>query len=148
MTTMTQSSEVVTLRVGRQWFGVPVLDVQEVISSSRVARVPLAPPEVAGFINLRGHIVTAIDLRTLLKIPGASADHQMNVVVHDADELFALLVDEAGDVVNVIEGTMDPLPSALDPVWARSCVGVVRMEHGLLVVLDIEQLLKDSHNRL
>lgn len=134
-------SEVVTFRVGEQWFGVDVLAVQEVIGHLRIAHVPLAAPGIAGFLNLRGQIVTAIDIHTWLQISRRPSESSMNVVVRDGDELFALIVDEVGDVVAVPPGTLDPAPASLAGVWARACSGVVRMDPGLLAIVDVARLL-------
>lgn len=148
MTTMAASTdEVVTFRLGAQWFGIPVLDVQEVIGPQRIASVPLAAPTVAGLLNLRGQIVTAIDLHQRLQIPHDTSESLMNVVVCDGGELFALIVDEVGDVAAVSPGALEPLPASLDGAWARVCVGVVRMDQGLLAVADVTRLLDESNTR-
>jgi purine-binding chemotaxis protein CheW len=141
---LTETDEVVTFRLGDQWFGVAVLNVQEVIGQLRVARVPLAAPGIAGFLNLRGQIVTAIDLHQRLQIPcDRSEPSSMNVVVRDRDELFALVVDEVGDVAAVAPGALEPAPASLDGAWARICTGVVRMDQGLLAVIDVTRLLNE-----
>jgi purine-binding chemotaxis protein CheW len=145
--TAVAANEVVTFRVGAQWFGVAVLQVQEVICHQRIARVPLAPPGVAGLLNLRGQIVTAIDLHHRLEISRSSSESLMNVVVRDRDELFALIVDEVGDVAPVNPDTMDMLPRSVDEAWSRVCTGVIRMEQGLLAVLDVTRLLDETHTR-
>ena len=145
--TMTASDEVVTFRVGDQWFGVAVLRVQEVIGQQRIARVPLAEPGIAGLLNLRGQIVTAIDLHHRLEISRGTSESLMNVVVRDGDELFALIVDEVGDVAAVPPDTLEPLPPNLDGAWARICTGVVRMDQGLLAVVDVSHLLDESNTR-
>jgi purine-binding chemotaxis protein CheW len=141
------SNEVVTFRVGDQWFGVGVLNVQEVIRAQRVTRVPLAEPGVAGLLNLRGRIVTALDLHQRLEISRGTSESLMNVVVCDGDELFALIVDEVGDVTAVAPGALEPLPASLDGAWARVCTGVVRMDQGLLAVVDVTRLLDESNTR-
>jgi purine-binding chemotaxis protein CheW len=139
--------EVVTFRVGAQWFGVAVLDVQEVICHQRIARVPLAPAGIAGLLNLRGQIVTAIDLHQRLEISQSPSESLMNVVVRDGDELFALIVDEVGDVAPVNPETLEALPRSLDGAWSRTCTGVVRMEQGLLAILDVTRLLDETNTR-
>ncbi|HEY5087073.1 MAG TPA: chemotaxis protein CheW [Gemmatimonadaceae bacterium] len=141
------AGEVVTFRLGDQWFGVPVLGVQEVIGLQRIARVPLAAPGVAGFLNLRGQIVTAIDLHQRLEISRDTAEPFMNVVVRDGDELFALIVDEVGDVAAVPHDALEPSPGSLDGSWARVCTGVVRMDRGLLAIVDVTRLLDESNTR-
>lgn len=145
--TLESIDEVVTFRVGAQWFGIPVLDVQEVIIHQRVARVPLAGPSIAGLLNLRGQIVTAIDMHQRLQISHAASESLMNVVVYDEDELFALIVDEVGDVAAVSPETLERLPASLDGSWARICTGVVRMDQGLLALVDVTRLLDESNTR-
>ncbi len=146
-TAIAGTDEVVTFRVGSQWFGVAVLHVQEVIGHQRIARVPLAAPGIAGLLNLRGQIVTAIDLHQRLEIPHATSESLMNVVVRDGDELFALIVDEVGDVAPVPSDALEPLPANLDGAWSRVCTGVVRLEQGLLAVVDVTRLLDESNTR-
>ena len=132
----------VTFRLGDQWLGVPVVMIQEVIAGRRISPVPLSASEVQGFLNLRGQIVTAVDLRAVLGLPPREeGDPFMNVVVKDGDELFSLVVDEVGDVVEVGDSGVEPTPKTLDAVWKRCCQGVIRMERGLLVVLDVGVVL-------
>lgn len=137
------SSGFVTFRVHEQWLGVPVSMVQEVLLAQRLAEVPLAPAEVAGFLNLRGQIVTAVDLRTRLDIEGESVlETAMNVVVRHEDELFSLLVDDVGDVLEIEHGRIEAVPPTLDACWRTVGVGIVRREADLLVVLDVGALLR------
>lgn len=145
--TLSSTGEVVTFRVGDQWFGVDVMNVQEVIGQLRIARVPLAGAGIAGFLNLRGQIVTAIDVHRRLEISRHPSESSMNVVVRDGDELFALVVDEVGDVAAVSPGTLEPAPASLVGTWSRACNGVVRMDQGLLAIVDVRRLLEDSNTR-
>lgn len=135
--------EYVTFRLADQWLGIPVLLVQEVLLAQRIARVPRTPDEVAGFLNLRGQIVTAVELRTRLGLPPRSAEHApMNVVVRHEGELFSLLVDEVGDVLSVEGSAVEPPPPTLEPTWRQACAGIVRRERGLLVVVHVHALLR------
>lgn len=128
----------VTFRLDRQWLGVPVILIQEVLSGQTICPVPLSPPEVQGFLNLRGQIVTALDLRAVLGLPPRAEDGSfMNVVVQHEDELYSLIVDEVGDVLDVGADEVQAPPRTLDAVWRSCSQGVVRMEAGLLVVLDV-----------
>lgn len=132
----------VTFRLEGQWLGVPVVLIQEVIVGQRVAPVPLSSSEVAGFLNLRGQIVTAVDLRSVLGLParGEGARH-LNVVVRHEEELYSLIVDEVGDVLDVSEDAVEEAPKTLDPTWASCTKGVVRMGQGLMLVLDVPTVL-------
>jgi purine-binding chemotaxis protein CheW len=132
----------VSVRIAEQWFGVPVLRVQDVIAETAINRVPLAPPEVAGSLNLRGRIVTAIDLRRRLKMPPREVEGpSMNVIVDRSGELYALLVDDVGDVLWLSAETHEPNPVTLSQHWRSLCDGLYRLDEGLLLVLDIEQVL-------
>ena len=132
----------VSIRIGAQWFGVPVLRVQDVIADTEINRLPLAPPEVAGSLNLRGRIVTAIDLRRRLRMePRESADGLMSVIVERAGELYALLVDDVGDVLWLPASEREAAPVTLSSHWRGLSDGLYQLETGLLLVLNIEQVL-------
>ena len=145
--TAVTSDDVITFRVGTQWFGIGVLEVQEVIGPQRLALVPLAEAYVGGLLNLRGQIVTAIDMHEKLQISRSPDESLMNVVVRDGDELFALLVDEVGDVVTVPPDDLEALPASLADEWGRICAGVVRKEYGLIAVLHTTHLLDEPSTR-
>lgn len=134
----------ITFRLARQLLGLPVARVQEVITGERIFRVPLVSDHIAGFLNLRGQIVTALDLRAALELGAPTRQGGMHVVVRDGDELFALVVDRVGDVLEVRADEVEPPPTTLDPVWKRCCEGVVRMESELLVLLRLDALLRSS----
>lgn len=132
----------VSIRVGAQWFGVPVLRVQDVIAQTAISRVPLAPPAVAGSLNLRGRIVTAIDLRHRLKIePREDGALYMSVIVDRGGELYALIVDDVGDVLWLSDAVFEANPVTLSPHWRALCGGLYRLDGELLLVLDIERIL-------
>jgi len=144
MTTMhSEQMEYVTFRLADQWLGIPVMVVQEVLVAMRIARVPMSPEAIAGFLNLRGQIVTAVDLRTTLRLPNRDTDAEvMNVVVRHESELFAFMVDEVGDVVSVPNDTVAPAPATLDARWRTVCTGIVRRERGLLLVMSVHEVLR------
>src|SRR5208282_5950696 len=99
---MAETRQLCTFYLGEQYFGLDVLKVQEIIRYQEMTRVPLAPPVVRGLINLRGQIVTAIDLRRRLEMNDRPKDQlPVNVVVHTDDGAVSLLVDEIGDVLSV-----------------------------------------------
>jgi purine-binding chemotaxis protein CheW len=143
--TQLQQDGLVTFRVAGQWLGIPVILVQEVLSSQCISPVPLSGEEVAGFLNLRGQIVTAVDLRIRLGLPRRTEEKPpMNVVVRDLDELFSLVVDEVGDVLEVSGDRLEEPPPTLDAVWRGIADGVVRLERGLLVLASVERLLRED----
>jgi purine-binding chemotaxis protein CheW len=137
------NKEFVTVTVAEQLFGIPVLTVQDVLSAQTIARIPLAPAEVAGSLNLRGRIVTAIDLRTCLAMPMHERPaERMSVVVERAGNLYSLLVDTVGEVLSVDEAVYERNPVTLDPSWREVSDGVYRLDGQLLVVLDVDRLLR------
>lgn len=132
----------VSVRIGQQTFGVPVMKVQDVIAQSAICVVPLAPPEVAGTLNLRGRIVTAMDMRERFALPRREPDERfMSVILERGGELYALLVDDVGDVLWLSSSTFEPLPATLSPNWRALCVGLYRLETELLLALDIDKVL-------
>lgn len=130
-----------TLTVAGQLCGVPVLAVRDVLGAQAITRIPLAPPEVAGSLNLRGRIVTAIDLRRRLGLPPREGAGAMSVVVEREGELYSLLADEVGEVLPLLPRDRAPNPPTLDPLWHEVSRGVHRMGDRLLILLDVERLL-------
>jgi purine-binding chemotaxis protein CheW len=122
------------------YFGVEVLKVQEVIRYQAITRVPLAPPIVEGLINLRGQIVTAIDLRRRIGLtPRAPDALPMNVVVRTSDGAVSMLVDEIGDVVEVDDDQFEPVPETMRARATELVTGLYKMKDRLLLVLDAER---------
>lgn len=136
------TSLIVSLQVGGQLCGLPVQAVRDVLGPQTITRVPLASPEIAGNLNLRGRIVTTIDLRQRLGLPipdGTGA--AMSVVTEHGPELYALLVDRVLEVVSVAERKLAPLPPMLASGWSRFGTGVYQLPEGLLIMLDVGRLL-------
>ena len=136
------TEDYVTMLIGDQWFGIPVLGVQEVLGPQKIARVPLAPPEVAGNLNLRGRIATAIDIRTRLGIaPRPKGQAAMSVVVDHKGELYSLLIDTVGEVLKVSHAEFERNPPTIKPSMRELSKGIYRLSDKLLVVLDVERVL-------
>jgi purine-binding chemotaxis protein CheW len=134
--------EFVSMTVAGQLFGIPVLTVQDVLGEQRITRVPLALPEVAGTLNLRGRIVTAIDMRRRMGLPPREAGQNgMNVVVDRSGELYSLIVDSVGEVLSLPADLYERNPSTLEAMWREVSVGVYRLQNELMVVLDVTRLL-------
>ncbi|MGA9012380.1 MAG: chemotaxis protein CheW [Acetobacteraceae bacterium] len=132
----------VTLTVAEQLCGVPVLGVRDILGEHAITRIPLAPTEIAGSLNLRGRIVTAIDLRRRLRLPPSPADQpRMSVVAEQGGELYALLVDQVSEVMSLKANAFERNPPTLPPAWAQFSSGIYRLEGRLLVVLDVAKLL-------
>jgi purine-binding chemotaxis protein CheW len=140
---MPESQQFCTFYLDQFLLGVEVRQVQEVIRYQEMTRVPLAPPVVRGLINLRGQIVTAIDLRRRLQLSDRPADRlPMNVVIRTADGPVSLLVDEIGDVVEVAADVYERPPETLHGP-ARSLIqGAYKLPDRLLLVLDIEKAVQ------
>ena len=137
---MAQSSQFCTFYLDKLLFGVELKGVQEVIRSLNMTKVPLAPEVVSGLINLRGQIVTAVDLRQRLELDPRPPDTlAMNVVVRSEDGAVSLLVDEIGDVVEVEERTFEPPPETLRGSVRTVILGIHKLDDRLLHVLDIEK---------
>lgn len=132
----------VTLMVADQLCGIPVLAVRDVLAEQTITRIPLAPPEIAGSLNLRGRIVTAIDLRRRLRLPPPpSGQSRMSVVAEQGGELYALLVDQVLEVLNLDASQFERNPATMEKSWAEFSTGIFRLEGRLLVVLDVSRLL-------
>jgi purine-binding chemotaxis protein CheW len=135
----------VSVTIADQVFGIPVLQVQDVLGTQRITRIPLAPAEVAGSLNLRGRIVTAIDIRVRLRLaPRAEGKQAMSVVVDHGGELYSLLVDSVGEVLSLDSGDAERNPATLDPIWREVSAGIYRLDGNLLVVLDVAKVLDFS----
>ena len=129
-----------TFVLDRHLFGVPVSAVQEVLRAQDVTSVPLAPTEVAGLINLRGQIVTTVDLRTRLGLAArAAGDRSVNVVVRQGDGTpVSLVVDEIGDVLEPGAETFEQSPETLAPELRALVRGVYKLHDRLMLLLDTE----------
>lgn len=128
------------------YFGIEVLSVQEVIRHQEMTPVPLAPPEVRGLINLRGQIVTALDLRTRLGLaPRRPEELAMNVVVRTADGVVSLLVDEIDDVVEAQGEQFEPAPETVQSRVDGLVTGVYKLPKHLLLILDVERTVSLAH---
>ena len=134
--------QLVTMIVDNQLFGVPILQVQDIVEASRITPVPLAPSAIAGVLNLRGRIVTVIDLRKILgnneEVPWES---QMGVTVEHKGDLYTLLVDAIGDVRTLPKRDFDTAPSTMEHKVRQLCSGIFRLRGNLLVVLDVSRIL-------
>ncbi len=134
--------QLVTMIVDKQLFGIPILQVQDIVEASKITPVPLAPSAIAGVLNLRGRIVTVIDLRKLLgnteEVPW---DSQMGVTVEYKGDLYTLLVDAIGDVRTLPKRDFDSAPSTMEDKVRQICAGIFRLRGNLLVVLDVSRIL-------
>jgi len=137
-----------TFFIGRLLFGVEVEKVQEVIRHQGMTRVPLASELVGGLINLRGQIVTAVNLRRRLGLEDSpQGQPPMNVVVRTSDGAVSLLVDEINDVVDVEQKDFEPPPDTLDVAGRELIQGVYKLKDKLLLVLETDKAANVSTHR-
>jgi purine-binding chemotaxis protein CheW len=142
------SRQFATFVIADLFFGVDVLRVQELLRTQQMTRVPQAPDVIEGLINLRGQIVTAIDMRRRLQLPPRTGDRMpMNMVVSTDDVAVSLLVDEIGDVLDVDESTYERAPENLNPQTRELIRGVYKLKDRLLLILDTDRAVDLSAAR-
>ena len=134
--------EYVTAQIGGQLIGLPILRVQDVFIPEGLTRVPLAPPEIAGVLNLRGRIVTVIDMRRRLGLgAGGAAETPLAIGVESRGESYGLLIDAIGEVLKLEADSREPNPLYLDARLARVSMGIHRLDEQLLMVIDVDRVL-------
>ena len=146
MTTKTETiegtvAEYVTAVIGGQLFGLPISRVQDVFMPERLTRVPLSSAEIAGVLNLRGRIVTAIDMRRRLGLSAREDGRPMAVGIEAKAESYGLLIDSVGEVLKLPAKAREVNPVNLDARLARVSSGIYRLDGRLMVVLDIDRVL-------
>ena len=135
-------TEYVTVTIGDHMFGLPIFRVQDVFVPDRLTRVPLAPPEVAGILNLRGRVVTAIDMRARLDLGARPTGAPVIAIgIELKGESYGLLVDAVGEVMALRNSACEAKPANLDPRLSRVAAGIYRLEGQLMVVLDVDCVL-------
>lgn len=137
-----ETHEYVTVLLDGQLLGIPVLSVHDVLSPQQITSIPRAPAWVAGVLNLRGRIVTAISLRKRLGLGDRSDDGQdMSIVVEHHGEPYSLQIDKVGEVLQLGSKDFERNPVTLDPVWREVSAGIFRLDGELLVILDVSKML-------
>jgi len=140
--TQRKQTEYVTAMIGGQLFGLPIVRVQDVFIPERLTRVPLAPPEIAGVLNLRGRIVTLIDLRRRFGLGQREVGEVvMAIGVESRAESYGLLIDSVGEVLKLDDAAREPNPINLDQRLARVSAGIYRLDGQLLIVVDVDRVL-------
>lgn len=138
------TTEFVTFRIGDQTFGVSVSEIHDVFRPASMTPVPLSGPEIAGVLNLRGRIVTAIDARSRLGMKSpekTKAKQALAIGVERGGESFGLIIDAIGEVVRIDESALEQNPVNLDATWSWVSRGVFRLDDRLLVIMDIDRML-------
>jgi len=138
-----QLTDYVTFTTAAQIFGLPIARVQEVFRPARITRVPLAGAQIAGVLNLRGRIVTVVDMRARLGLPkNDDGKPPMAVGVDLRGESYGLLIDQIGEVLKLADDGREDNPVNLDPRMAKLAAGVHRLDGQLMVVLDVDRVLE------
>lgn len=128
-------------KIGKGYYAIPVLSVQEVVKPQTVTPVPLSQEHIRGLINLRGQIVTSVSIRKLFGLDEDLSSDHMNIIVRGDDSLISFVVDEILDVFEVDEKTLEKTPDTLDPKLKNFVKKVCKLEENLVVLLDIERLI-------
>ena len=139
--------EFVTFRIGDQTFGVSVSEIHDVFRPASMTPVPLSGADIAGVLNLRGRIVTAIDARSRLGLKSSGKTktcQRLAIGVERGGESFGLIIDEIGEVVRIDESALEQNPVNLDTTWSWVSRGVCRLDDRLLVIMDIDRMLAGS----
>lgn len=139
-------NRIVTFFAGESLCGIDILETQEIIKTTRMTPVPLAPEYISGIINLRGSIVTVIDLNRLLGVFEETdftnpVSHRI-IIVRVQKESIGLLVSAIGDVIDVTFGDLAPPPGNIQKIHSRCFKSVVRHEQGLIGILDVATVLE------
>jgi purine-binding chemotaxis protein CheW len=134
--------EFVTVTVAGQLLGLPISRVHDVFVVSEMTTVPLAPGEIAGLLNLRGRVVTAVSLRRRLGLNDIyEGSRRMAVGLENQGEAYGLLVDDVGEVLKLDPDEMQPNPVHMDRGWVGLSQGVHQLRDQLLIVLDVDAVL-------
>ena len=139
---LVDSEKLVTFKINDQSFGIPILQVQDIVEPRMITPVPLAPSAIAGVMNLRGRIVTVINLRRCLGLEDRpESERKMSITVEYKGDLYTMLVDDIGDVCDLSQRDFENPPATLAEGLRQLCTGVYRLKDDLLVVLDVDRVL-------
>ncbi len=135
-------NQYVTFFIDKQMFCIPVMLVRDIFQADKITHIPQAPKVIYGAINLRGHIITAIDLRERLKIPATrDVKDPMNIAVEVDGETYSIVVDSVGEVLTLAENDFEKNPATLDEKWKEVSSAVYKLDKRLLIVLDMDRVL-------
>lgn len=137
------SVELLTCRVGKQWIGFRVQNVQEVVSRQKRTHMPMAPHAVAGLINLRGRVITEIEIRRVIGLAERDPEESFHVAIVEtlSGEDFGLIVDDVGEVILLDEDNFEPTPQSLNNVWRQVSDGVLKQEGRVLVLVNVDRFI-------
>ena len=135
-------TQFVTMTIAGQLFGIPTEEIQDAHILESITRIPLAPQEIEGALNIRGKIVTAVSLRKRLGLPPRDSDgRNMSIVVEYKGELYSLLIDTIGDVLSLSDKSFEKNPPTLDSRWREISAGVYRLDDQLMIMTNVPRLL-------
>ncbi len=138
-----ESKMYVTMRVDRQLFGIEVRNVRDVLRQQKITPIPLAPPEIAGSLNLRGRIVTVIDLRKRLQLGEKTTPGENTfVVIEQKGELYSLMIDSVSEVLTIPSAEIEKTPANLGLTWKDIATGIHKLPDELIVLVDVQALLR------
>ncbi len=138
-----RTEDYLTIIIAGQLFGIPVLQVQDVLREQSVTKIPLAPPQIVGSLNLRGRIVTAINVRKCLDLERKNDNNKsMSVVIEHNHDLFSLIIDEVGDVLGLEYDLIEKNPGTIDQRWRDVSNGIYQLDSELLIIMDVSKLLE------
>lgn len=144
---MSIDSQILSLSINGQSFGLDIRAINDVLRRQDATPVPLSGAHIHGLMNLRGHIVTLIHVSSCLGLD--IEDHaKMTVVIEYNKELYGLLFDSVGDIMELNSQTLEPVPSTLNPEWRHVSDGVFRLPNGLMVLLDPYKLIDSARPEL
>jgi len=137
-----QNSELLTCRVGEQWLGLQVRQVREVVTPQACTDMPLAPDAVMGLINLRGRVITQLDVRKVIGLPNRDTDdYRVAIVETISGEDFGLVMDEVGEVIDLDPDMYEKTPKTLDRVWQDVSEGVLKQDERVVVLVNVERFI-------
>ena len=141
------TSKFVTVRINNQLFAISAMDVEDVLLPQKITPVPLVPSEIIGLLNLRGRVVTAIDLRVKMGMqPSEGRLENKSIVVDYQGNSYSFVVDEVTGVCDIPNLEIEQTPDNLSEQWKEYCVGIYKLENELMVILNIEGLLHLEQN--
>lgn len=138
----TDEQQFLSFYMGDQVFGIPIFQVQDILHTQQLTHVPLAADFIEGIMNLRGRIVTAINFRKRLHHPASDGATSMSIVLEHNDELFSLIVDEVGEVLNLSNDKIETPPNTLNPAWREVSSGVFQLNGKIMILLNPHALLQ------
>ncbi len=137
-----QSQELLTCRVGEQWLGLQVRQVREVVMPQTCTKMPLSADAVMGLINLRGRVITQLDVRKVIGLADRETDvYRVAIVETMSGEDFGLVMDEVGEVIDLDPDSFEKTPKTLDRVWQDVSEGVLKQEERVVVLVNVERFI-------